>query len=199
MSASGSTLRGRARARRGAASRTKTDRVVVALAWLGGTCLSCSATPGAARSLGDDLGTFGVQADQLENACGVSALGSSERWSFDVDLARADTELFWDGRIGGTVAASGEFEFAALVSVSLRPARGADTGCRIARDDSISGTLVSDAAGSVTAFSGEMSFEFSAEPGSTCTLDDQDAAGLSELPCAMSYALQAVRTRAPAP
>jgi hypothetical protein len=202
MGASGSTHWERARSRRASAARTNADRAAVALAagcLLGSACLSCGATPGDARSLGDDLGTFGVQADQLRNACGENALGSTERWTFDVELTRADTELFWDGRIGGTVAASGAFEISALVSVTLRSPRGPDTGCRIARDDSISGTLVSDGAGSVSAFSGEMSFEFSAEPDSTCTLDEQDAAGLPELPCGMSYALQAVRTRAPTP
>jgi hypothetical protein len=201
MGGSGSTPRGCARTRPGDTVPTKTRRLLAALAAgsLGGACLSCSGTPRPAHSLGTDLGTFSVQAEQLANSCGENVLGSSEHWAFDVDLAQADTELFWDGRIGGRVAASGEFEFAATVSVSVRPARGNDAGCNVVRDDAISGALVSDDAGSVTGFSGEMSFAFSAAEGATCTLDEQDTAGLPQLPCSLSYALDASRTRAPTP
>jgi hypothetical protein len=196
MGGFGSTRRRRA-ARHGVAPRTRTERVLAALACLGGASLACDATPRPARSLGVDLGTFSVRAEQLSNTCGENALGSAEQWDFDIELAQADTELFWDGRIGGRVAASGEFEFAASLSVGVRPARGSDAGCSIARDDAISGVMLADDAGGVTAFSGEMSFAFAAEPEAMCTLDDQDAAGLPELPCAIHYALDATRTRAP--
>jgi len=156
--------------------------------------LSCSAAPGEGRRLGTDLGTFGVQAEETANECGPGALGSSPRWAFDVELLRADTELFWDGRVGGDLHADLSFEIATSLSIDVRPARAGAAGCTIARDDHISGVLSPDAAGELTAFTGEMRFDFATTPASTCSAEDGIAAGLPRLPCHMSYALQGERT-----
>jgi hypothetical protein len=164
---------------------------------------ACSGQPGAGRRLGDDLGTFSVEATESEradgSACGAGALGSAPRFQFDVELTRADSELFWDGRIGGTVDANLDFDLAALVSVELRPARGADPGCSVVRQDTIWGTLAADTSGEVLGFVGSMRFTFEAAAGSACTLDDTAAAELGRLPCSLRYELDAVRTRAPEP
>jgi hypothetical protein len=161
--------------------------------------LGCSGAPGAGRTLGTDLGTFGVEATRRVNDCGPGALGESERLSFDVELARAETELFWDGRVGGRLGRMLDFEFATRQSFELRPARGADAGCAIARDDVIVGVLEPDATGELTAFSAEMRFDFATTRGSTCTAEEQALAELPRLPCRMSYALEGQRTRAPMP
>src|SRR5690606_22347088 len=103
------------------ARRSTAAAAALASCWLG-----CSGPPSAGRTLGADLGTFSVDAAQGENDCGAGALGSQPEFVFDVELARADTELFWDGRVGGRLGPALDFEFAANVSVELRPARGAD-------------------------------------------------------------------------
>jgi hypothetical protein len=159
---------------------------------------ACSASPGEGRRLGTDLGTFSVEAVRSDNACGPNALGNPRQFSFEVELARADTELFWDGN-GGRLGAGLDFELSASVRSELRVPRGADAGCHIARDDRISGVLSADAAGAITSFTGEMDFSFAETPESTCTLEERQAAGLPELPCRMSYDLSGLRTRAPTP
>jgi hypothetical protein len=159
--------------------------------------LSCSAAPGEGRRLGTDLGTFSVAAEETANDCGAGVLGSSPQWAFDVELLRADTELFWDGRVGGDVHADLSFEVAASLSIDIRPARAGAAGCAIARDDHISGVFTPDAAGALTAFTGEMRFDFAATPASACSAEDGAVAGLPRLPCHMSYALDGARTRAP--
>jgi hypothetical protein len=160
--------------------------------------VGCSAEPGTGRSLGTDLGTFAVEATRSTNECGPGALGNPAAFTFDVELARADGELFWDAR-GGRIGPDLDFELSASSSFELRPARGAIAGCSIVRDDRISGVLQPDASRSLTAFSAEMRFDFAAEVGSACTAEEQDEADLPRLPCWMSYALSGQRTRAPRP
>lgn len=171
-----------------------------ALSSCGVACVAvgCSASPGEGRSLGADLGTFSVEAERGDNDCGTRALDNPVEFTFEVDLERADTELFWGGS-PGTLSAGLDFELEAAVRVELRAPRAEDPGCSLSRADRIAGVLTEDADGAVTSFIGEMAFAFSAPPESTCTLDEQQAAGLSRLPCRMSYALQGRRTRAPMP
>jgi hypothetical protein len=189
------------RSRRGLSARhgVNTRRTAsFALVSLGAASLACGAS-GPGRTLGTDLGTFDVAATRAINDCGPNALGNPPELTFDVELARADTELFWDGRVGARLDAALEFEFAASVRFALRPARGTDPGCSIVRDDRIAGRLAADDAGAVTGFSGEMRFAFEAPPESSCTLEEQRAADLPRLPCQMSYTLTGRRTRAPMP
>jgi hypothetical protein len=165
----------------------------------GALLLVACAEPGQRRGLGADLGTFGVEATEAANDCGPGALGSTPRLSFDVELARADTELFWADRVGGHVGADLAFEVNADARFELRPARGADPGCAVARQDSISGLLLADEGGVITAFTAQMLFAFAAEPGAACTPRELGEADVPNLPCSMSYALDGRRTRAPAP
>lgn len=171
--------------------------MVVTLA--GALVLGCSGPPGEGRTLGTDLGTFQVAATEAGNDCGLNALGSAPELSFDVELARADTELFWEGRVPGTIGADLAFVFIASIDVELRPARGALAGCRVVRDDEITGDLRPNGSGELTSFTGQMRFDFAATPESTCSPEDLGAAQLSRLPCGMSYTLDAQRTRAPGP
>jgi hypothetical protein len=160
--------------------------------------VGCSARPGEGRSLGEDLGTFSVDAERAANTCGPNALGNPSEFAFEVELARADTELFWDGS-GGRLGAGLDFELSASVRTELRAPRGADGGCGVVRDDRIAGELAADDSGAITSFTGEMDFAFAARPESTCTLEELVAADLPQLPCRMSYALGGRRTRVPMP
>ena len=160
---------------------------------------ACSAQSEEGRSLGADLGTFDVQASRSANDCGPGALGAMLRLSFDIELARADTELFWDGRVGGRIGADLAFDVAAEARFELRPAQGNDPGCAVERLDSISGVLGADDTGAITTFTAEMLFEFAAEADAACTARELGEADLPILPCSMLYALDGRRTRAPAP
>jgi hypothetical protein len=160
--------------------------------------VGCSARPGEGRSLGSDLGTFSVDAEREANSCGPNALDNPSQFAFDVELVRADTELFWDGS-GGRLGAGLDFELSAAVRTELRAARGVDGGCSIVREDGIAGVLAADDSGAITSFAGEMAFAFAATPESTCTLEELEAADLPQLPCRMSYALSGRRTRVPMP
>jgi len=168
---------------------------------LGGALLlaACNAEPGRGRALGADLGTFGVEASQSENDCGPGALGAMRRLSFDVELERADTELFWDGRVGGRIGADLAFDVVAAARFELRPAQGEDPGCAVERLDSISGVLVADGTGAITTFTAEMLFEFTTQADAACTARELGEADLPNLPCSMLYALDGRRTRAPEP
>lgn len=166
---------------------------------VGALQIGCSGPPGTGRTLGADLGTFRVDATQAANDCGPDAVDNEPELAFDVELARAESELFWDGRIGGTLGPELDFELDARVDVELRPARGALAGCTVVRDDRIAGELRADGAGELTAFTGEMRFEFAATAESACTLEELGAAQLTRLPCGLVYALSGQRTRAPAP
>jgi hypothetical protein len=161
--------------------------------------LACSGPPGAGRQLGQDLGTFHVEAREILNSCGPGALGSMASFAFDVELARADSELFWNGQIGGQIQASLEFELLAEISVTLRPPRGALPGCSVQRRDQVTGTLRRDTNGALAAFTGAMQYDFAPELASACTPDEQQAAGLASLPCSLRYVLEGQRTRSPEP
>jgi hypothetical protein len=140
-----------------------------------------------------------VEAREILNSCGPGALGSMPSFAFDVELSRADSELFWDGRIGGRIDASLEFEFLADVGVTLRPPRATTPGCTIQRDDRVTGRLRPDTEGDLAAFTGAMQYDFAPELGSACTPEEQQAAGLASLPCSMRYVLEGQRTRSPEP
>jgi hypothetical protein len=158
---------------------------------------ACSGPPGAGRSLGDDLGTFGVVATETENTCGPGALGSSERFDFEVDLSRAHSELFWNGAVGGRIDSSLAFELRAAVRVELRPATPSDPGCVIDRTDEIAGVLEEQASQGVTGFAAVMSYAFASESAEGCTEGVPQESGLPVLPCRLDYMLAARRLRVP--
>lgn len=162
-----------------------------------GASAACSAPPGSGRELGSDLGTFHVAASETENSCGKGSLGSTERFEFDVELARADSQLFWDGRVGGHVGSGLDFEVSALIAVPLRAAEALDPGCTVSRSDHIEGILGATASGNITDFEGELRYDFAADKALACRIDDLLSVGLTQLPCGMHYALRGERSRAP--
>jgi len=179
--------------RRPAEGRAARWRAALACCLIG----ACSGPPGAGRQLGDDLGSFAVDATEADNSCGPGALGSTPRFSFEVELSRDVSELFWDGQVGGRIDPNLEFVFAATVKVPLRGARPANPGCAVIRSDQITGLLEADAGGTVRGFTDTREFAFATDPASRCTPEDELSAGLPRLPCGFGYTLEAERTRAP--
>ena len=159
--------------------------------------VACSGPPGAGRQLGDDLGGYRVAASEVSNGCGAGALGSQPSFGFDIDLSRESSQLFWGREASGTIDAQLGFEFQALVRVPIVQPSATSNGCAIGRTDHISGTLRADGSGEVLGFSGRMSHSFQPDTATSCSLDDQIKAGLPRLPCEMTYALEADRTREP--
>lgn len=158
---------------------------------------ACSGPPGAGRSLGDDLGTFGVAATETENTCGPGALGSPESFDFEVDLSRAHSELFWNGTVGGRIDASLAFEVRAGVRVELRRATPADPGCVISRTDEITGVLEEQPPEGIVGFAAVMSYAFESASAEGCARGVPDEYDLPVLPCRLGYMLSARRERAP--
>ncbi|HEU4576975.1 MAG TPA: hypothetical protein VFS67_01880 [Polyangiaceae bacterium] len=157
----------------------------------------CSGPPGAGRFPGTDLGGFRVAATSTSNGCGAGALGSPAKYSFEIDLSRDGSELFWGREASGEIDADLAFEFASGVSIEITPASNTRKGCSIGRADHIVGTLREDALGNVSGFSGTLTHAFAATPSSVCSLDERIGAGLPELPCQMDYALEGQRSREP--
>lgn len=159
--------------------------------------VGCSGAPADGRQLGDDLGGYRVVATEVSNGCGAGVLGSRPSFDFDIELSRESTELFWGREASGSLDAKLAFEFRALVRVPIAEPSATSKGCAIGRSDRITGTLRADTGGEVVGFSGRMSHAFEPVADTSCSLDDQIAAGLPRLPCEMAYELEAERTRAP--
>lgn len=159
--------------------------------------LACSGPPGAGRTLGDDLGTFRVVANEAANTCGPGALGSRETFDFALDLSREHSELFWNGSVRGRIDASLAFEFQAEVRIELRAPRNADPGCTLRRSDAMTGVLEEDPAAGIVGFTGAMSYSVSSDTAEGCTQSELAESGLRVVPCRLEYTLEAERERAP--
>jgi hypothetical protein len=164
---------------------------------IGGALLlqACSAAPGEGRELGDDLGTFRVEASEQDNSCGAGVLGATPSFDFDVELASDALEIFWNNQTAGTLDSRKRFDLRASVSVE-----GEDLGtqptCRLERRDHVWGTLRESEAG-IDGFTGTMTYDFRAAVEAICDDFDREQAGVPVLPCQMRYELAAERTRAP--
>ena len=169
-------------------------RLCPALLLLG--CSSPGEPTGDPYVPGEYLGAYHVSGTLQVADCGT-ALGSPATWSFDVQLSRADYELFWlNGReaISGRVAADGvSFTIETKVDVPLEP--DSPLGCTIARADRAAGRL-SSATLDVPSFEGTLEYTYDAAPNADCSAY-VDAAGFSRLPCRVGYALDGNRTRRP--
>lgn len=148
-----------------------------------------------AHAPGEPLGTFEVTANQTANDCGEGTLGSSPTWSFEVDLAAGEGQLFWDSggeTLTGTLSETGAFAFAADVAANLRE-NGAGPACVVYRHDTASGQLSGDP---VTTFSGELGYAFAAQ-GECDSVVEGPEAMFAKLPCSMSFAMSAALVEAP--
>lgn len=147
------------------------------------------------RELGDDLGTFSVEANETDNSCGPDVLGAEPSFDFEVELSSDAREIFWNNQSSGTLDQKNRFELRASVVVE-----GEDLGtqptCRIERRDRIWGTL-RDSDDGIDGFTGWMTYEFRAAFEAICDELDREQAGVPVLPCQMRYELAGERSRIP--
>jgi hypothetical protein len=156
---------------------------------------ACAADAGAGRELGDDLGTFRVDASEQSNSCGAGVLGATSEFNFQVELASDALELFWNRQAGGTLDRKLRFDVQARVVVDGETL-GVQPVCSIERHDHVWG-LMQDSSTGIDRFSGDLTYDFQPAPQAICDGFDQELAGLPVLPCQMRYEIVGQRTRAP--
>jgi hypothetical protein len=145
---------------------------------------------------GELLGDYAVVGRLETNDCGEGALGSTDRWDFDVRLSRQGSELFWgNGRevITGAIADDRRhFTFEATVAVAITEPKGQQPGCTVRRTDRADGELhgIDD---DVAGFDGTLSYSFTEADDADCSALTEAPDGVSALPCSMTYALVAER------
>lgn len=149
-----------------------------------------------AKAPGDMLGIFAVESKLKESTCGDDALGSGERWDFDVKLSRSDRDLFWmNGResIVGSIESDGRsFSFETRIEQVVTPSRPGRPGCSVTRDDMATGRL-SDSGSDVESFSGSLRFRFRALGSSDCSAWIGSEGAVAALPCTITYSMSAER------
>jgi hypothetical protein len=143
------------------------------------------------RAFGDDLGRFAVGARLKTSTCGARALDTPADWDFEVILSRDVDLLYWntgEDAVEGTIAADGRtFSFSSEATFDV-DASGSPRACSIVRTDSAAGTF--DDAKSVRAFEGSLSYHYAPKAGTDCS-DLVADASFDELPCSMSYRMDA--------
>ena len=165
-------------------------------------CGGCLGHAQDAHEPGDRLGTYHATGKLVTDSCQAAILGVSSDWQFDVKLSRESHTLYWlNGQeaIPGTIANDGvSFGFQSGVEVSLLAPRGAQQpGCVIERTDSASGKLASSSTTDVPNFAADMSFSYAVKSGSECAGFVGVEGGFTDLPCQVSYKLDAKRTALP--
>jgi len=174
-------------------------RSLHARAWLAVCALGvggCSALNNQnGRELGDDLGTFRVEANEENNSCGAGALGSQPAFDFDVELSSDTREIFWNNQTSGSLDQENRFDLRASVMVEGETL-GTQPTCVIERRDRIWGTL-SDSETGIDGFTGTMTYDFRTAFEAICDEFDREQAGVPVLPCQLRYELEGERTRAP--
>lgn len=143
-----------------------------------------------AKIPGDLLGTYSVKGTLTDNDCGQGALGSTDRWNFDVKLSRFHDDLYWiNGRevIPGGVASDGvSFGFSTRVEGEVTPV------CVLSRSDEAKGKLSSDTV-DVESFEATLTFTYSATKDSVCDEWIGSPESVAGLPCSMHYDLAGTR------
>jgi hypothetical protein len=149
-----------------------------------------------AKIPGDLLGTYAVTGTLTDSNCGEGALGSTDRWKFDVKLSRFHDDLYWiNGRevIPGGIESDGvSFAFSTRVEGEVVPAGKGRAACVLSRADSAEGKLSSDSL-DVETFEASISFAYSATDDSDCEgwVGGPDA--VVGLPCSLRYELTGSR------
>jgi hypothetical protein len=151
---------------------------------------------GDAKIPGDLLGDYAIEAELESSTCGEGALGSQERWNFDVRLSRQGSALYWlNGReaISGLISSDGaSFAIETTVRVQAQPAGRGHPGCAIWRADRTTGKLLGQGS-DVPGFTGELAFAYAPEQKSDCSQLLGVEGGFAGLPCEMSYRYTGVR------
>jgi hypothetical protein len=147
--------------------------------------VACSATP----MPGTQLGTFKVVAKSKSNTCG---LGAPDPWTFDVQLSRNGSTLYWSW-MDGSPLVSGAIDgqsHASLTNTQTGNLDGTDAGlgpCTMQRSDDLEVDLPSASGGS---FTGTLGYSFSVPAGADCSDQLTGSGGQFEaLPCAVSYTM----------
>ncbi len=149
---------------------------------------------------GESLGEFHVVATLESSTCGPGAMGSTDVWEFDVQLAQDGDYLYGmngSEAIEGSLASDGRsFSFGSQTRVPVVQGTKTAKGCTIVRTDAASGAL--DVTGAdVPTFTGRIRYGYTAESGSDCTELLGTEGGLAGLPCEIDYRLAATRTAEP--
>jgi hypothetical protein len=149
---------------------------------------SCSPTalPGA------QLGTFKVTGTSTTNTCGI---GAPNPWTFDVELSRDGSTLYWSWMDGsppssGTLTGSADAQ-ATITDSTTGNVDGTDASlgpCTLQRDDDLALTIAS------TSFTGTLTYSFSVASASDCNDQLSSAGGQYDaLPCTVTYSLTGSR------
>ena len=150
-----------------------------------------------AKAPGDMLGLYHVTGKLDDSSCGAGALGSSERWNFDVKLSRFENDIYWlNGRetIVGDIGNDG-LSFSILSETQTKisdPARG-KAGCTVMRHDDAEAKL-SDSGADVASFDGTLSFRYEAIDGADCSDWIGTEAAVDALPCSLRYDIDGERS-----
>lgn len=156
---------------------------------------------------GTALGTFHVEAALQSSTCGAAP----NPWAFDVRLAHDATKLFWiqggapiEGRIEATTMKA---TLASKTEETVRAAneRTKTPACVLTREDALDVSLEDGAGAKVTeaamttAFRGALTYTFAPRSAADDCSDQVASAGggYEALPCAVTYAVTGVRTKAP--
>jgi hypothetical protein len=143
------------------------------------------------------LGTYAVTGHKLTNTCG-DGIGEQDPWSFDVQLSRQGSTLYWSW-LDGTALLSGSLDAQSQATLTMTQqgdvdvtADGSVGPCAMERDDTLEVTLAS---GSLPAsFSGTIGYAFSVLTGADCSDQLATAGGMyATLPCSVTYSMTASR------
>lgn len=146
---------------------------------------ACSATP----LPGTQLGTFKVVAKAKDNSCG---LGAPDPWTFDVQLSRSGSTLYWSW-MDGSPLMSGTLDSSSHASITTTQTGNVDATdaslgpCTMQRSDDLEVDLP---AAQGASFTGTLGYSFTAATGADCN-DQLAAAGgqFEAIPCAVSYTM----------
>ena len=169
-------------------------RAIAVVVLCSGLTSACEFGDGDAKVPGQALGSYEVTGRLKEDTCKAPALGVTDPWQFEVKLSRFERDLYW---LNGREAIVGEigdddvsFRFETRVDIELVAPKGRAPGCTIERADVANGKL-SSSDEDVETFNGEMHFTYSQKDKSDCSAYDGE--GFAALPCAIGYAVGAVR------
>jgi hypothetical protein len=146
------------------------------------------------------LGTFAVTGKLGADDCGAELLNAPDPWRFEVRLSRFENDLYWlNGReaiVGELGAKAKTFEFGTRVDVPVSSAKRGAPGCTVSRYDYADGSLAWDG-DDLLGLSGRMRFEYRTKTDTECLEIIGVPGGFNNLPCELSYAIEAKRSKAP--
>jgi hypothetical protein len=142
---------------------------------------------------GQMLGIYKVVGQSQTNSCG---LGAPNPWTFDVQLSRQQSTLYWDW-MDGSPLLSGTLsrQSTSITSSATVNADSTDAGLGPCNLDTISSLQLALGSGSPPgSFTGTMNYAYTPASGATCTDVLLASGGMyTQLPCTVTYAVTATR------